>query len=92
MAWLLGLDLGGTEVKCGAFSTAGDRLASRVVPTRDGEMVGRAPAFVIESRQALASLASELGGPPDHIGCRGSGPCLAGRHAHRLHAGAVARA
>jgi glucokinase len=82
MTWLLGLDLGGTEVKCGAFSTAGQWLARRIVPTRDGETVDGRPAFVAEARRALAELAAEVGGPPTDIGV--AAPGLASRDGRRI--------
>ena len=82
MSWLLGLDLGGTEVKCGAFSSVGEVLAKRVVPTRDGEWVGGIPAFVLESRSALAELRATVGAPPRHAGV--AAPGLASRDGTRI--------
>lgn len=79
MNWILGIDLGGTDIKCGAFSPAGQLLARRLVSTRDGETTeGGHPAFVEEVRRALPSLAKELGGmPPRRAGV--AAPGLAAR-------------
>lgn len=78
MHWILGLDLGGTEIKCGGFSPTGSLLAHRLAPTRDGQFDddGR-PAFVREVNHALASLSQELGAPPDGAGV--AAPGLAAR-------------
>jgi len=54
--FLIGIDLGGTEVKLGLFTAAGEMLDQRSVPTRDGETVGGVPAFLFETRNGLAAL------------------------------------
>ena len=77
MDWFLGIDLGGTEIKCGAFSPDGTPLARRLAPTRDGESEGDQPAFVAETNRALHALARELGAPPARIGV--AAPGLAAR-------------
>jgi len=73
MEWLLGIDLGGTEIKCGAFSPDGTRLASRLAPTRDGETENGQPAFLAEAIRALHALSQELESPPARIGVAAPG-------------------
>lgn len=75
--WALGIDVGGTEVKCGAFSRQGELLAQTAVPTRDGEGADGVPAFVLRAREALGLLAARLGGAPSVIGV--AAPGLAAR-------------
>ncbi len=76
MSWLLGVDLGGTELKCGAFSTEGNLFDRRLAPTRDGEVENGLPAFVHGARAALESL-SAAHGPPAGVGV--AAPGLASR-------------
>jgi glucokinase len=77
--YIAGIDLGGTEIKCGAFAEDGRLLATRLRPTRDGEFSGSLPAFTGEVKTGLEQLAEELGGPPQHIGI--AAPGLASRDA-----------
>ncbi|MFN0130446.1 MAG: ROK family protein [Verrucomicrobiales bacterium] len=73
MHWILGIDLGGTELKCGAFTPEGELLAKWIGPTRDGELEDGRPAFVAEALKALARLTGDLGAPPQHIGVAAPG-------------------
>jgi len=84
MNWILGIDLGGTGIKCGAFSPLGKLLATRVAPTRDGEITDDGtPAFLLEVQAALASLTTEFGNrPPIHIGV--AAPGLAARNGSHI--------
>ncbi len=77
MDWILGIDLGGTEVKCGAFSPDGRLVAQRLAPTRDGETENDQPAFVAEVCRVLDALARDLGAPPRRAGV--AAPGLAAR-------------
>ena len=78
MNWILGIDLGGTGVKCGAFSLTGQLLASRLAPTRDGDVSAGEPAFLDEIRAAMLSLTQDFGGvPPQRAGV--AAPGLAAR-------------
>lgn len=73
MQWILGIDLGGTEIKAGAFSLDGELCDSRLVPTRDGQQVNGAPAFVFEAARARDDLAAALGTQPARIGVAAPG-------------------
>jgi glucokinase len=77
MLWILGIDLGGTEIKAGAFSPDGTLLASRLAPTRDSQSENGRPAFVAEVARVLDNLTRELGTAPDRIGV--AAPGLASR-------------
>ena len=78
MNWILGIDLGGTGIKCGAFSLTGQLLASRLAPTRDGDVSAGEPAFLDEIRAAMLSLTQDFGGvPPQRAGV--AAPGLAAR-------------
>ena len=77
MEWLLGIDLGGTEIKAAAFTTDGARLSSRLAPTRDGESENGRPAFVAEVARVLDAMTRELGAPPARVGV--AAPGLAAR-------------
>jgi glucokinase len=79
MHWILGIDLGGTEIKAGAFSLEGDLLDRRLAPTRDGEQENGCPAFLEESKRVLHDLTQTLGSPPRRIGV--AAPGLASREA-----------
>jgi glucokinase len=73
MHWTLGIDLGGTEIKCGAFSPTGTLLATRVAPTRDGQVEDGRPAFVHEVRRTRDELTRELGTAPSRAGVAAPG-------------------
>lgn len=82
MHWILGIDLGGTELKGGAFTPEGELLAKWIGPTRDGELEDGRPAFVAEALKALARLTGDLGAPPRRIGV--AAPGLAARDASSI--------
>jgi len=80
MNWIFGIDLGGTDIKCGAFAPTGSLLATRLAPTRDGQLEDGRPAFVAEVNRALTSLQEELEGTaPARAGV--AAPGLAARDA-----------
>jgi len=72
---LIGIDLGGTEVKLGAFSNSGEVLEQCSVPTRDGEKEGGVPAFLFETRNGLDGLLARhcSAGPAPRIGVAAPG-------------------
>jgi glucokinase len=72
-SYFAGIDLGGTEIKCGAFADDGRLLGTRLAPTRDGEVSGALPAFVRQAKRALDELSQELGGNPRRIGVAAPG-------------------
>lgn len=75
---VLGIDMGGTGIKSASLRFPdGIRLHQRTAPTRDGETVDGAPAFVSEIRQLIAWHEAELGHRLQHIGL--SAPGLANR-------------
>lgn len=74
---LIGIDMGGTAIKAAAFSHDGNRLASRIAPTSDGETVRDCPAWAVAVREILAGFESELGVRAGRVGI--SVPGLAAR-------------
>lgn len=67
----LGIDLGGTSLRVGAFDTGMQLLASRVMPTR----VRSGPqAVVADMADAISSLLDETTGRADAIGLGSPGP------------------
>jgi len=67
----LGIDLGGTSLRVGAFDSDMQLLASRVMPTR----VSVGPqAVVADMADAISSLLDETGGRIDAIGLGSPGP------------------
>jgi glucokinase len=73
-SWILGLDLGGTEIKAAAFALAGEVLGRGRAPTRDGETgADGQPAFVEEAHGVLERLSEELGAPPERVGVAAPG-------------------
>ncbi|MGI8603851.1 MAG: ROK family protein [Verrucomicrobiales bacterium] len=75
--FIAGLDLGGTEIKCGAFDENGQLVAKCIMPTRDGEMVDDHPAFVSEVKRGLHELSQQLNQGFDRVGL--AAPGLAAR-------------
>lgn len=61
---VIGIDLGGTEVKAMAFSGGGELLAQCGEPTRDGDTVDGMPAFVDSVRTCVQALEAEVGDCP----------------------------
>jgi glucokinase len=67
----LGIDLGGTSLRVGAFDHDLQLLASRVMPTR----ISAGPeAVVLEMAEAIASLLDETSGRADSVGLGSPGP------------------
>jgi len=50
---LIGIDLGGTRIKCGLFDTEGRLLEQQTLETRDGEVIDRKPAWMVAIREQL---------------------------------------
>ncbi len=61
MEQLIGIDLGGTQIKCALFrATTGELLEKSILPTNDGEQIGGKPAW------ARAILETIEQWSPDH--------------------------
>ncbi|MBI5380729.1 MAG: ROK family protein [Opitutae bacterium] len=74
MQYILGIDLGGTNVKAVAFALADGRECFRqTAPTRDGQSVDGVPAWAAAVRSLVAACANQLGGPPARIGLAAPG-------------------
>ena len=76
--YVIGLDLGGTAIKAGAFTVKGEMLASCAVLTGDGDLIDGAPAWAIRIRQVVSDFNRDLGGPARAMGL--SAPGLAATH------------
>lgn len=67
----LGIDLGGTSLRVGAFDRDFHLLASRVMPTR----VSAGPqAVILDMAEAVSSVLDEIGGHSESIGIGSPGP------------------
>lgn len=57
---VIGIDLGGTHIKCALFDPATDRLlAQETMPTRDGELHGNVPQFARSIAGQIATWQAE---------------------------------
>lgn len=78
MSFALGIDLGGTSIKAGAYDPAtGAWLARDQCPARDGEVEDGGPAFVAEVRRLVDHLERRIGTAAEATGI--SAPGLANR-------------
>jgi glucokinase len=74
MAFGVGIDLGGTEIKAAAFRLPdGELLAKATSATRDGEAVSGEPAFLVGARDLLAKLEGQAGGTAACLGVSAPG-------------------
>lgn len=71
--YVIGLDLGGTAIKAGAFAGDGESLTSCTVPTGDGEFIDGEPAWALRIRQIVSDFARNLGGPARAMGLSAPG-------------------
>ena len=75
--YTIGIDLGGTGVKCAAIDRANSEvLFQDTRPTADGEVVDGEPAFLVAIRSLIAEVEQQLG-PSNGVGI--SAPGLASR-------------
>ncbi|MCC6880729.1 MAG: ROK family protein [Verrucomicrobiales bacterium] len=80
MGMILGIDIGGTSIKGGAYDlVSGECLAREECPTRDGEQEQGEPAFLAETRRLIGTLESRANLPALATGI--SAPGLANREA-----------
>ena len=61
-AYAIGVDIGGTRIKCGRFDPATGRMqAQEMHPTQDGELIAGQPAWAIRIREFIQSTESTHG-------------------------------
>lgn len=61
-AYAIGVDIGGTRIKCGRFDPAtGRMLAQEMHPTQDGELITGQPAWAIRIREFIHTTESTHG-------------------------------
>lgn len=68
MNYFLGIDMGGTAIKAGAFSMDGALLESRTAPTRDGERTEGHPTWAVHVRNLVAELRNAFAVAPLGMG------------------------
>ncbi len=73
MNYIVGIDLGGTQIKAAAFTPAGDVLHRETHPTRDGERVEGVPAWAETIRGLLEAWTTRLGAPAVRVGLAAPG-------------------
>ncbi|MEM1157978.1 MAG: ROK family protein [Verrucomicrobiota bacterium] len=61
MRYVIGIDLGGTNIKAIAVKESGELIREFSHPTRDGEFQGEIPQFAIEIRELMGEIEAELG-------------------------------
>ena len=75
---IIGIDIGGTNIKAALFdSVTGDCLEQKTMATRDGEMVGKVPAWADGVRSLVKAFERVCGGKKLRVGI--SAPGLAKR-------------
>jgi glucokinase len=80
MAYRVGVDLGGTQIKAAAFTPDGDVLHRETHPTRDGQRVDGVPAWADAVRRLVEAWAIRFGEPAARIGLAAPGlPARDGR-------------
>lgn len=80
MAYIVGIDLGGTHIKAGAFTPDGALLDRQTRPTLDGAKVGDVPAWARAIADLVDAWTAHFGAPADRIGLAAPGvPDAAGR-------------
>jgi len=79
MTYVVGIDLGGTQIKAAAFSPAGDLLHRETHPTRDGDRVDGVPAWAHTIGGVLEAWTARFG-RPERVGLAAPGmPAADGR-------------
>lgn len=73
MAYIVGIDLGGTQIKAAAFTPDGSVLHRETHPTHDGERVGGVPAWASAVGSLLEAWTTRFGGPAHRIGLAAPG-------------------
>src|SRR5690348_5346494 len=69
---IIGIDIGGTQIKAAAFSSDGALLARRTALTEDGTDNKGTPGFAAHVRALVAELERELE-PATHLGLSAPG-------------------
>ncbi len=84
MSYVIGIDLGGTNIKAIAVNDSGTLIKEFSCPTRDGEFDAdtNTPQFAIEIRQLIATIEKEQGSA---LGVGISAPGLATRDARSIY-------
>jgi glucokinase len=73
MAYNVGIDLGGTQIKAAAFSPEGHVLHRETSPTRDGERMNGVPAWADTIRRLLRAWTTRFGSEPWRVGLAAPG-------------------
>ncbi len=69
MSYTIGIDLGGTNIKCVAMDMAGEKLFEDTRSTRDNcEQEKTSPNWAQEIKQVLEDVKRKLGEHPSHVG------------------------
>lgn len=73
MSYVVGIDLGGTQIKAAALTSKGDVLHRQTHPTRDGEQVDGVPAWADTIRRLLDAWTARFGAPAGRVGLAAPG-------------------
>ena len=77
-AYAIGVDIGGTRIKCGTFNAAtGELLSQEMHPTEDGLVVAGNPAWAVKIREFIHTTESSHG-PAEAVGIAAPGLAAAG--------------
>ncbi len=68
MDYVIGIDMGGTVIKAGAFSRDGRIVHQDSAPTLDGESIDGHPSWAVNIRELVRSLESRAGSPARAVG------------------------
>jgi len=80
---VIGIDIGGTQIKAGLFDAdSGICLSQKTVPTRDGELHEGLPAWAVSVKELVATFSSEAGVADMAVGI--SSPGMAARDGSRI--------
>jgi len=82
MPYVIGIDLGGTNIKAIAVEESGRLIQEFSCPTRDGEFQDDTPQFAIEIQKLISQVESELG---EALSVGISAPGLATRDARSIY-------
>jgi glucokinase len=72
VAYIVGIDLGGTQIKAAAFAPEGALLHSEIHPTRDGERIDGVPAWAHAIGGLLGAWTTRFG-RPERVGLAAPG-------------------